>query len=200
MLVEADSDSNAHEASLSTNRASLESGLPTSPASSHLPETHLHDFHNAGHQAESRLGPSAPTPKMHSPPPSPRSLLLTKASHDTEIPSPYVSANTPPASRRASSPDTLDREELHVHKEVAANASISNPFNVNAPYIKPPLFIDYGTNLHIGATTFINRNFTVLDSPILRVSVGEGCLIGPNTTLASIVHPLGKSRCSPPES
>lgn len=194
-LFKADSDISAHKASLSTDRASQESRLPTSPASPDLPEAHLHDFHDPAHRTESRLGASVPSSKMHSPPPSPRSRSSLLPSHDTGIANPYVPVDTPPASRRASSPEAPEREGLHVLKEMAVSASTSSPFNVNAPYIKPPLYIDYGTNLHIGATTFINRNFTVLDSPILRVTIGEGCLIGPNTTLASITHPLGKSCC-----
>ncbi|KAE9971652.1 hypothetical protein EG328_005473 [Venturia inaequalis] len=201
MLVQADSDITAHEASLSTNGASLESRVPTCPTSSHMPEAHLHDSHSAGRQAKSRLGTPGPASKIDSPPPSPRSrasLLRTKASHQDETSNSYVPVDTPPGSRRASSPDILEGEESHISKEVAVNTSKSNPFNVNAPYIKPPLYIDYGTNLHIGATTFINRNFTVLDSPILRVSIGEGCLIGPNTTLASITHPLDATKRAGP--
>lgn len=196
MLVEADSKITAHEASLFTNRASLVPGSPTSPTSSHLPEGHLRDSRNVGHLADLMLGTSAPTLKMDFPPQSPRSrasLLRTQASQYNETYKPYVLVDTPPESRRASFPDVPEREGSHVSREVAVNPSTSNPFKVNAPYIKPPLYIDYGTNLHIGATTFINRNFTVLDSPILRVSIGEGCLIGPNVTLASITHPLGRS-------
>jgi hypothetical protein len=185
-----------HEASASANMESLEpTTLPTSPYSSHLSETHLPpDFHGTGRQVESRVGPSAPSQKIHSPPPSPRSSLLLTKAQDVEFSAAYVPADTPPASRRASSPDILDRDESDLDKDIVVDAPTANPFRVNVPYIKPPLFIDYGTNLHIGATTFINRNFTVLDSPIARVSIGNGCLIGPNTTLASITHPLGRSR------
>ncbi|KAF2146625.1 uncharacterized protein K452DRAFT_218838, partial [Aplosporella prunicola CBS 121167] len=57
-------------------------------------------------------------------------------------------------------------------------------------YAKPPLYIDYGTNLHIGSSTFINRNFTVLDTPVLPVSIGERCLIGPNVSIYAVSHPL----------
>ncbi|QDS67674.1 hypothetical protein FKW77_005110 [Venturia effusa] len=187
-FVQADPDNTGHEASSSANRAFLES-LPTSPASSHSLEYHLHDYEHAGHQAASRPGSSS-TSKMHSPPPSPGSHSFTKTSHNTGIASLRVSTNTPPASRKASPSSFPGRGDAHVCEEVAVSASAANPFDVNVPYIKPPLYIDYGTNLSIGATTFINRNFTVLDSPILRVSIGEGCLIGPNTTLASITHPL----------
>lgn len=60
-----------------------------------------------------------------------------------------------------------------------------------APYIKPPLHIDYGTNLHIAPTTFINRNLTVLDTPELPVRIGERCLLGPNVSIYAVAHPVG---------
>lgn len=192
MLVEIDLDTTMHETNASVNRQILgQVALPTSPNSSHLPAPSLHNLLNVEQEVEHSAAPPPTTQKIHSPPPSPRLSLLLMEAQGAAIQDPYISADTPPASRRASSPDISDRE--HIHEDVAVNASTLNPFNVKVPYIKPPLFIDYGTNLHIGATTFINRNFTVLDSPILRVSIGEGCLIGPNTTLASITHPLGES-------
>ncbi|KAH7042181.1 acetyltransferase, partial [Macrophomina phaseolina] len=57
-------------------------------------------------------------------------------------------------------------------------------------YVKPPLYIDYGTMLQVGASTFINRNLTVCDTPILPVKIGERCLIGPNTSIYAVGHPL----------
>jgi maltose O-acetyltransferase len=66
----------------------------------------------------------------------------------------------------------------------------SDPF-VGAPYLKPPVFIDYGTSLQIAPSTFVNRNFTVIDSPAASFTIGERCLIGPNVTLAGVGHPLG---------
>jgi hypothetical protein len=198
ILIGTDSDTTTHELSSSANSKILEStALPTSPGSYHSSEKHLnHNRHGGGEQVESRLGLSVPTQKIPSPPPSPiSSLLLTKA-HDVEYPPAFAPADTPPASRRASSPDFLGRNESNLDQNVVVDVPSTNPFRVNVPYVKPPVFIDYGTNLHIGATTFINRNFTVLDSPIARVSIGEGCLIGPNTTLASITHPLGTCSCS----
>ena len=60
------------------------------------------------------------------------------------------------------------------------------------PYIKTPLYIDYGINLHIGGTTFINRGCTVLDTPVSEVRIGERCSIGPNVSFFGVSHPLGK--------
>ena len=55
-------------------------------------------------------------------------------------------------------------------------------------YIKPPLFVDYGENIHIGARTFINYNLTALDVAVIRI--GEDCQIGPNVQLLTPTHPI----------
>ncbi|GAA1863269.1 sugar O-acetyltransferase [Paeniglutamicibacter psychrophenolicus] len=54
--------------------------------------------------------------------------------------------------------------------------------------IKPPLFVDYGTQLSIGERTFINYNLTALD--VAPISIGADCLIGPNVQLLTPTHPL----------
>lgn len=55
-------------------------------------------------------------------------------------------------------------------------------------YIKPPLHVDYGGQISIGARTFINYNLTALD--VARISIGEDCQIGPNVQLLTPTHPL----------
>ncbi|RSX57234.1 sugar O-acetyltransferase [Bifidobacterium samirii] len=55
-------------------------------------------------------------------------------------------------------------------------------------YVKPPLFVDYGENIRIGARTFINMNLTALD--VLPITIGEDCQIGPNVQLLTPVHPI----------
>jgi hypothetical protein len=194
LLSKEDSCNTEGEASAATNNIPLEpTTLPISLDLDPLLAKDVNlDFHGTKQHLESRLDHSTPTQKIHSPPPSPRSSLLLSKARDAEFPAAYTSTDTPPASRRASSPDILDGEQSNHDKGIVGDSPTTNPFLVNVPYIKPPLFIDYGTNLHIAASTFINRNFTVLDSPIARVSIGERCLIGPNTTLASITHPLSK--------
>lgn len=56
--------------------------------------------------------------------------------------------------------------------------------------IKPPLFVDYGTQLSIGERTFINYNLTALD--VAPISIGADCLIGPNVQL--LTPPIRWSR------
>jgi len=55
-------------------------------------------------------------------------------------------------------------------------------------YVKPPLFVDYGENLHIGARTFVNYNLTALD--VAAITIGEDCQLGPNVQLLTPTHPL----------
>ena len=55
-------------------------------------------------------------------------------------------------------------------------------------YVKPPLFVDYGENIHIGSRTFINYNLTALD--VADIHIGEDCQIGPNVQLLTPTHPI----------
>lgn len=55
-------------------------------------------------------------------------------------------------------------------------------------WIRPPLTVDYGENIHVGARTFINNNLTALD--VARVTIGEDCQIGPNVQLLTPTHPV----------
>jgi maltose O-acetyltransferase len=55
-------------------------------------------------------------------------------------------------------------------------------------HVRPPLFLDYGSNLYIGARTFVNYNLTALDVTTIRI--GADCQIGPNVQLLAATHPL----------
>ncbi|MGO1166222.1 MAG: sugar O-acetyltransferase [Janibacter sp.] len=54
--------------------------------------------------------------------------------------------------------------------------------------IRPPLFVDYGVHLLVGARTFVNYNLVALDCA--RITIGEDCQIGPNVQLLTATHPL----------
>lgn len=54
--------------------------------------------------------------------------------------------------------------------------------------VRAPLFVDYGSNLHVGARTFINYNLVALD--VAAVTIGADCQIGPNVQLLTPTHPL----------
>lgn len=55
-------------------------------------------------------------------------------------------------------------------------------------YVKPPLAVDYGENIRIGARTFVNSNLTALD--VAAITIGEDCQIGPNVQLLTPTHPV----------
>jgi maltose O-acetyltransferase len=55
-------------------------------------------------------------------------------------------------------------------------------------FVKPPLYVDYGEHLSIGARTFINYNLVALD--VAAITIGEDCQLGPNVQLLTPTHPL----------
>lgn len=55
-------------------------------------------------------------------------------------------------------------------------------------YIEPPLYCDYGSNLHVGARFYANFACVVLDQCPIRI--GDDVLLGPRVSLFSAGHPL----------
>jgi maltose O-acetyltransferase len=55
-------------------------------------------------------------------------------------------------------------------------------------FVKPPLYVDYGEHITIGARTFINYNLVALD--VAPIVIGDDCQIGPNVQLLTPTHPL----------
>ena len=55
-------------------------------------------------------------------------------------------------------------------------------------WIEPPFFCDYGVNLHIGPTSFVNAACVFLDSAEIRI--GANALIAPAVQLLTATHPL----------
>src|SRR5690349_19834907 len=58
--------------------------------------------------------------------------------------------------------------------------------------IRPPLRLDYGSNLHVGARTFVNVGLVALD--VARILIGDDVQIGPNVQLLTPTHPLDPNR------
>ena len=56
------------------------------------------------------------------------------------------------------------------------------------PWIEPPFFCDYGTNLSVGDRFYANTGCVVLDSA--PVTVGDRVLLGPAVQLLAATHPL----------
>ena len=58
------------------------------------------------------------------------------------------------------------------------------------PFVKSPIWMDYGLRVKIHPTTFINRFCTILDTPVADVVIGARCNVGPQVTIVSVGHPL----------
>jgi maltose O-acetyltransferase len=53
--------------------------------------------------------------------------------------------------------------------------------------IRPPFFCDYGYNIHLGDSVFLNFNCVILD--IVEVSIGDRTQIGPAVQIYAADHP-----------
>lgn len=57
-----------------------------------------------------------------------------------------------------------------------------------APYVSPGFNCDNGKNIHVGVSFLANFNVSILD--IAPVVIGDHGLIGPNTLISTVNHPL----------
>jgi maltose O-acetyltransferase len=55
-------------------------------------------------------------------------------------------------------------------------------------FVRAPVYVDYGTNVSIGARTFINHGLTAAD--VAPIRIGEDCQIGPHVQLLTPTHPV----------
>jgi maltose O-acetyltransferase len=54
--------------------------------------------------------------------------------------------------------------------------------------IRPPLYCDYGYNIHIGTRTFCNFGLAALDVAV--ITIGDDVQMGPNVQLLTPTHPV----------
>jgi maltose O-acetyltransferase len=54
--------------------------------------------------------------------------------------------------------------------------------------LRPPLYVDYGSNLRIGAGCFANFGLVALD--VAAITIGDDVQIGPNVQLLTPTHPV----------
>ena len=54
--------------------------------------------------------------------------------------------------------------------------------------IRPPLYVDYGSNISIGARCFANFGLVALD--VATITIGDDVQIGPNVQLLTPTHPV----------
>lgn len=59
-------------------------------------------------------------------------------------------------------------------------------------YIQPNFNCDNGKNIHVGEDFIANYNVTILD--IAPVRIGDFCMIGPNTIITTVGHPLSPKK------
>ena len=64
-------------------------------------------------------------------------------------------------------------------------------FKGSGVWIEAPFFCDYGSNISIGANTFINCNCMFLDNN--TISIGKNGLIAPYVQIYTASHPLSAS-------
>ena len=55
--------------------------------------------------------------------------------------------------------------------------------------IKSPINIDYGKNLHIAPSCFINRNCFIGDTPMFPIIIGENTILGCGVHILGVTHP-----------
>lgn len=54
--------------------------------------------------------------------------------------------------------------------------------------IRPPFYCDYGSQIRIGARTFVNFNLVALD--VADITIGDDVQIGPSVQLLTPTHPI----------
>jgi maltose O-acetyltransferase len=57
-----------------------------------------------------------------------------------------------------------------------------------ATELRQPVYVDYGTNLHIGARSFANYGLVALD--VAEIHIGDDVQMGPNVQLLTPTHPV----------
>ncbi len=61
----------------------------------------------------------------------------------------------------------------------------------STPWIEPPFFCDYGSNIVMGEKVFLNFNCVILD--VAQVKIGSRVLIGPAVQIYAATHPMDAS-------
>ncbi len=61
-----------------------------------------------------------------------------------------------------------------------------------SPWVGPGFRCDYGKNIHVGDHFTANYNVVILD--IAPVWIGDHCMIGPNTMITTVGHPLSPAK------
>jgi maltose O-acetyltransferase len=81
--------------------------------------------------------------------------------------------------------NSLDSDQFEKREEIL---SMLFAFKGPGVWIEAPFFCDYGTNISIGANTFVNINCMFLDNN--KITIGENGLIAPYVQIYTAGHPL----------
>lgn len=83
---------------------------------------------------------------------------------------------------------------IPVTEEVARETAIRELFGSvgSNPTVLPVFNCDNGRNIHVGKNFLANYNVTILD--IAPVKIGDYVMIGPNTLITTVNHPLSPQK------
>jgi acetyltransferase-like isoleucine patch superfamily enzyme len=77
-----------------------------------------------------------------------------------------------------------------VNSIVSPSKRSDDPDILIAPLIKRPIYLDYGENVHIHHSCFIDRDCYITHSPECAVSIGENTIVGVGARLLGVTHPI----------
>lgn len=98
---------------------------------------------------------------------------------------PEIAAMKENATRLCKKFNEIDTADIEKQKEVIVELFGSCDENV---YMQPPFNCDVGKNIHVGKDFLTNYNVKILD--VDTVTIGDYCMIGPNTVISSVNHPM----------
>lgn len=87
--------------------------------------------------------------------------------------------------------DHFNRPDLSDEERRAALSALLGSVGEGTE-IRPPLFVDYGANIAVGARCFANFGLTALD--VVPIRIGDDVQIGPHVQLLPPHHPLDPQR------
>ncbi|WEV44877.1 sugar O-acetyltransferase [Streptococcaceae bacterium ESL0687] len=94
----------------------------------------------------------------------------------------YSSAPGRALAQQINQTSILDTEEIvRLEKELFGSTG-------EKLYVNPPLYVDYGFNIHIGEGFYANLDCVFLD--VAPIKIGKNVMFGPRVSLITATHPL----------
>lgn len=98
---------------------------------------------------------------------------------------PEIAAMKENALRRCREFNAIDPADTAAQREILDDLLGSHGVDIS---MQSPFFCDVGSNIHVGDRFLTNYNVTILD--VGRVTIGDDCMIGPNTVISTVNHPI----------